>query len=112
MISAPPTWFLVICATDMLLIYMKPFWGHIGQRHNSNMSKKRLCFLSFIKSSLLTCGIFQDRDNMFTQCTIVYYYIYLHTDNMKYREEAEEKRKKHMIGEIPIFKIEHTSGMR
>jgi hypothetical protein len=34
---------------------------------------------------------------MFTQCTIVYYYIFIHTDDMKYREEAEEKKKKHMI---------------
>jgi hypothetical protein len=40
---------------------------------------------------------------MFTQCTIVYYYIFIHTDDMKYREEAEEKKKKHMIGEISIF---------
>jgi hypothetical protein len=40
---------------------------------------------------------------MFTQCTIVYFYIFLHTDNMKYREEEEEKKKKHMIGEISIF---------
>jgi hypothetical protein len=40
---------------------------------------------------------------MLTQCTIVYYYIYLHTDDMKSREEAEEKKKKHMFGEISIF---------
>ena len=52
---------------------MKPLWGHIGQGHNSSVSKKQLCFLFFIKSSLLACGIFQDTDNMFTQCTIVYY---------------------------------------
>ena len=46
---------------------------------------------------------------MFTQCTIVYYNIYLHTDDMKYREEAEEKTRKHMIGEISIFEIEHSA---
>jgi hypothetical protein len=40
---------------------------------------------------------------MLTQCTIVYYSIYLHTDDMKSREEAEEKTKKHMFGEISIF---------
>ena len=92
---------------------MKPLWGYVDQGHNSNVSKKRLCFLSFIKSSLLACEIFHDTDTMFTQCTIVYYNIYLHTDDMKYREEAEEKKKKkHMIGEISIFEIEHTSGMR
>jgi hypothetical protein len=32
---------------------------------------------------------------MLTQCTIVYYSIYLHTDDMKSREEAEEKKKKY-----------------
>jgi hypothetical protein len=40
---------------------------------------------------------------MLTQCTIVYYSTYLHTDDMKSREEAEEKKKKHMFGEIFIF---------
>ena len=46
---------------------------------------------------------------MLTQCTIVYYFIYLPTDGMKSREKAEEKKKKHMIGEISIFnsEIEH-----
>jgi hypothetical protein len=82
---------------------MKPLWGHVGQGHNSSVSKKRLRFLSFIKSSLFACGILQDTDTMFTQCTIVYYYIFIHTDDMKYGEEAEEKKKKHMIGEISIF---------
>ena len=43
---------------------------------------------------------------MSTQCTIVYYYIYLHTDDMKYREEAEEKKRKHINGEISIFEID------
>jgi hypothetical protein len=42
-----------------------------------------LSFLSFIKSSLFACGVFQDTNNMLTQCTIVYYYIYLHIDDMK-----------------------------
>ena len=46
---------------------------------------------------------------MSTQCTIVYYYIYLYTDDMKYREEAEEKKRKDMNGEISIFKIEHSA---
>jgi hypothetical protein len=67
------------------------------------MCQKWLCFLSFIKSSLFACGVFQDIDNMLTQCTIVYYSIYLHTDDMKSREEAEEKKKKYMFGEISIF---------
>ena len=51
---------------------------------------------------------------MLTQCTIVYYFIYLHTDGMKYREGAEEKKKKHIIGEISIFdsEIEHIGSMR
>ena len=51
---------------------------------------------------------------MLTQCTIVYYVIYLHTGGMKSREEAEEKKKKHMIGDISIFgsEIEHTGSMR
>ena len=87
---------------------MKPLWGHIDQGHNSNVSKKQLCFLSFIKSSSLACGFFQDTDTTFTQCTIVYYYIYLHTDDMKYREEAGEKKRKHMNGEISIFEIKHS----
>jgi hypothetical protein len=82
---------------------MKAFWGHVGQGYNSSVSKKRLCFLAFIKYSLLACGILQHTDTMFTQCTIVYFYIFLHTDDLKYREEAEEKKKKHMIGEISIF---------
>ena len=46
---------------------------------------------------------------MFPQYTIVYYYIYLHTDDMKYREEAEEKKRKDMNGEISIFEIEHST---
>jgi hypothetical protein len=58
--------------------------------------KKRLCFSFFIKSSLLHCEIFQDTDDMFTQCIIVYYFMYLHTNDMESREEAEEKQKKHM----------------
>ena len=37
---------------------------------------------------------------MLIQCTIAYYSIYLHIDDMTYRKEAEEKQKKHMIGEI------------
>ena len=40
---------------------------------------------------------------MLTQCTIVYYSIYIHRYDMKSREEAEEKKNKHMIGEISIF---------
>ena len=44
---------------------------------------------------------------MLTQCIIAYYFVYLHTDDMKYREEAGEKRKKHMIGGITIFESKH-----
>ena len=61
------------------------------------MSKSGYVFLSFIKSSLLAYGIFQDTDNMLIQCTIVYYSIYLLTDDMKYRKEAKEKQKKHTV---------------
>ena len=74
---------------------MKPLWGNIGQGNNSTVSKSDYIFLSFIKSSLLAYGIFQDTDNMLIQCTIVYYSIYLHTNGMGYRKEAEEKQKKH-----------------
>jgi hypothetical protein len=75
---------------------MKALWGHIIQEYQASMSEKRLCFLFFIKSSLLHCEIFQDTDDMFTQCIIVYYFMYLHTNDMESREEAEEKQKKHM----------------
>ena len=76
--------------------------------------KSGYVFLSFIKSSLLACRTFQDTGSMPTQCTIAYYSIYLHTDDMQSREEAEEKKRKHIIGEISIFdsEIEHTGGMR
>ena len=76
------------------------------------MSKSDYVLLSFIKSSLLAYRIFQETDSILIQCTIVYYSIYLYTDDTKSREEAEGKKKKHMIGEISIFEIKHTGGMR
>jgi hypothetical protein len=75
---------------------MKALRGHIIQGHNSSMSKKRLCFSFFIKSSLSPCGGFQDTDNLLRQYIIVYYFIYLHTNDMGSREEGEEKEKKNI----------------
>jgi hypothetical protein len=87
---------------------MKTLWGPIIQGHNSSMSKKRLCFSFIIKSSLSPCGSFQDTDNMLRQYIITYYFMYLHTNDMESREEAEEKHKKHMsILEINVSGRDH-----
>jgi hypothetical protein len=75
---------------------MKAFWGHVGQGYNSSVSKKRLCFSFFIKSSLSPYGNFQDTDKMLRHCIRLYYLMYLHTNDMESREEVEEKQKKHI----------------